>query len=385
MPAIGPLQNRLYSFTMRERGKAHEEYGTMATSRISKWVLVAGTGDQSGLPAKQVWCAEAIGKTLARHNYGLVVGGWHGVDYIAAKSFSEALVNTALSDALIQVTPTNSQPAFPGGHVIQVPSGSAEWVEALRYADAVVLIGGKNGTYETYKFALQERRPVFPIANSGGDAFRAFDQITSNWEQTGGIWWGVPRNTFSKVLSRHIKLKEDATSLAELLLGLCAYHFRAHDPALKKRLFISYSRKDRDWLVALKKHLSGFPSDWMSIWDDSYIEPGSDWDRKIREALATSRAAVLLVTPNFLASEYIARSELPILLNAARDELMSIFWVHAEQSDLRDSQLSQIQAAHDTSRALSDLSPAAQNDVLGEIARKIIGDMQVERTSTPAR
>jgi hypothetical protein len=82
---------------------------------------------------------------------------------------------------LIQVVPYGSQPRFRGGYVVYVEQGDREWVESVRYADVVVLVGGLGGTYETYLFAVQEQRPVFPIAGTGGDARKAFDNILSDW------------------------------------------------------------------------------------------------------------------------------------------------------------------------------------------------------------
>ena len=52
------------------------------------WVLVAGLGDVD-LP-REVWIAtEALGRALARRGFGLVTGGWKGVDHVAARSFHD--------------------------------------------------------------------------------------------------------------------------------------------------------------------------------------------------------------------------------------------------------------------------------------------------------
>ena len=47
-----------------------------------RWIPVAGTGKKVGTPEVDILAAKAIGKELATLRYGLITGGWHGVDYV---------------------------------------------------------------------------------------------------------------------------------------------------------------------------------------------------------------------------------------------------------------------------------------------------------------
>jgi hypothetical protein len=53
------------------------------------------------------------------------------------------------------------------------------------------------------------------------------------------------------------------------------------------------------------------------LWTDPYIQTGDVWRREVIDGLARARIGVLLVSPDFLASEFIRNVELPALLEAA--------------------------------------------------------------------
>jgi hypothetical protein len=55
----------------------------------------------------------------------------------------------------------------------------------------------------------------------------------------------------------------------------------------------------------------------LDIWDDQRIIPGMKWKDEIDAALRQCKIAILLISSEFLASDFILDEELPKMLQAA--------------------------------------------------------------------
>jgi hypothetical protein len=87
----------------------------------------------------------------------------------------------------------------------------------------------------------------------------------------------------------------------------------------RNKVFVSYSHSDQDYLTDLKRHFKPFLKH-IDFWDDSKIQPGQKWKEEITNAINETKVAILLVSTDFLGSEFIATDELPPLLRAAEEE-----------------------------------------------------------------
>ncbi len=93
--------------------------------------------------------------------------------------------------------------------------------------------------------------------------------------------------------------------------------FREHlvDSYLMKKVFVSYSKADVEFLNQLVIHLSLLQREnLISVWHDRKLEPGVEWDAKIKEELSSSDLIIFLLSPEFIATDYIWNIELNLAL-----------------------------------------------------------------------
>jgi Leucine-rich repeat (LRR) protein len=146
---------------------------------------------------------------------------------------------------------------------------------------------------------------------------------------------------------------------------------RVASPA-REQVFISYSHEDREWLDKLLKTLKPLTRKReIKVWSDTNIEPGTRWKEEIAAALASAKVAVLLVSQNFLASDFIAEHELPPLLEAAAGKGLVILWVAVSFSTFEDTEIAAYQSTNDPKRPLDSLPSAELNRVLVDIYGRI--------------
>src|SRR2546423_428981 len=85
--------------------------------------------------------------------------------------------------------------------------------------------------------------------------------------------------------------------------------------------FLSFSHNDIAWAERLQTHLQvAGRKGAISFWDDRQIRAGDRWADEIQKALDSSSVAVLLISPDFLASDFIADVEVPSLLRHQENE-----------------------------------------------------------------
>jgi formylglycine-generating enzyme required for sulfatase activity len=146
----------------------------------------------------------------------------------------------------------------------------------------------------------------------------------------------------------------------------------------RRQLFISYSHRDGEWVERLRRMIKPLEQRYgLERWDDSRIQAGGLWRQEIEQALASASVALLLVSADFLASDFVARSELPPLFRAAKEKGLRILWVPLRPSLWKHiPEIEQYQAVIPPGRTLAEMAEVEQERAFVQIAELILSTFQ---------
>src|SRR5262249_13184611 len=105
--------------------------------------------------------------------------------------------------------------------------------------------------------------------------------------------------------------------------------------------------------------------------DDQQIKPGDEWLAEIKKSLSAAKLALLLVTQDFLRSDFIKRQELVSLLSGAEQGGLKIAWIAVKDCTVEDSPIYKFQALNDPKHPLATLGEAERDRVLHDIYTKV--------------
>ena len=138
----------------------------------------------------------------------------------------------------------------------------------------------------------------------------------------------------------------------------------------KPTAFVSYSHADKECLHRLQVHLRPLEREnLVDIWADTRIKVGERWKDQIQTALDDAAVAILLISADFLASDFIVDNELPPLLAAAEQRGTLILPVILKPCRFeREDHLSQFQAINSPSEPLLKLNDIEQEEIYAKVA-----------------
>lgn len=156
----------------------------------------------------------------------------------------------------------------------------------------------------------------------------------------------------------------------ETLPAIAHQKFRAKQVNLRNKVFVSYSHLDKQYLDDVKRHFKPFLNK-IAYWDDSNISPGQVWKDEIRKAINETKVAILLVSTDFLGSEFISTDELPPLLRAAEQEGAVILIVILKPCLFEEfNDLNRFQAMNPPSRPLSKMDDNEKEELFVNLVRQ---------------
>jgi len=136
------------------------------------------------------------------------------------------------------------------------------------------------------------------------------------------------------------------------------------------KVFLSYSHRDRRWVDRLLTHLRAIAYN-VQVWSDADIKVGESWSNEIARAITSADVAVLLISADYLASDFIVNQELPVLLESASQGRTLILPVMVSPVLVTHTPLVKFQFVNNPDHPLSALKPYEQDQVFMEVAHAI--------------
>jgi len=121
------------------------------------------------------------------------------------------------------------------------------------------------------------------------------------------------------------------------------------------------------------------------VWDTSDLPVGADSTKEIEKAVSDSDVAVLLISPSFLASDFIVKQELPALLDRRHKEGLAVIPVMVRPSMWSAlPEIAELQFANDPPKPLSLASEEERDAAYVLISQRIadIVEAVAERSAT---
>lgn len=140
---------------------------------------------------------------------------------------------------------------------------------------------------------------------------------------------------------------------------------------MRDQIFISYSHADSAHQLRLRKHLATFErAGNIQYWSDTQLKTGDLWQNEIQNNLYKTAVAILLISADFLDSDFIRSNELPPLLKAWQDNGVHILPVVVKPCNFSHvKELSCFQAVNDPNKTIEEMSSAEQERTWANLSK----------------
>jgi TIR domain len=148
-------------------------------------------------------------------------------------------------------------------------------------------------------------------------------------------------------------------------------------------VFYSYAHEDEAFRNTLEKHLSLLHRQGLiSAWHDRHILPGTDWPHAINEHLESASVILLLISADFLASDYCYGLEMQRALERHQANEARVIPILLRPVDWNNAPFAHHQALPADAKPITRRIPAAFTDVAAGI-RRVIEDLSSLAASAP--
>ena len=168
------------------------------------------------------------------------------------------------------------------------------------------------------------------------------NKSTSNSSHTQGIDEHLTPVLIKKPVSEGIAFQDNPTASAKPITPSSP---ATPSPSSPINIFISYSHKDEELKDALLTHLANLKRQKkIKAWQDRAIEAGQEWEAQIKSQLESAQVILLLISPDFMASDYCYDIEMEGAIARHDAGTAKVIPVILRPCDWKDSPFSKLQA-----------------------------------------
>lgn len=238
------------------------------------------------------------------------------------------------------------------------------------YASYVTFTPGDNPTFER---ALSWLNDVYVEGGYQGKIITDFDQSRSWFDGAALSLGAVMRRSRSELDPRILELMHARGMVEQLFDALEREELvQQLGGRVRTKAFVSYSHRDGRWLDQLRAHLANYPEVDLRVWDDRRIKPGTRWRNSIGREIGTAKVAVLLVSQDFLDSNFIQHAELPKLLEDEERDGLVVLTLFLDECNLTAvPYLQALQGLNSPARPLERMTASECDDVMSAAAKHI--------------
>lgn len=122
-------------------------------------------------------------------------------------------------------------------------------------------------------------------------------------------------------------------------------------------VFLSYSHQDQAFRRELDTHLSNLKQQGIiSSWSDTDIAPGTEWKRQIMDHLNTAQIILLLISADFMASEFCSSIEMQQAIARHHANQTRVIPIILRPTDWEGSPFADLKALPTDSKPVTDWS-----------------------------
>lgn len=122
----------------------------------------------------------------------------------------------------------------------------------------------------------------------------------------------------------------------------------------RPKVFVSYAHEDEELCEALRKHLAVLEREGKAeFWYDRQVTAGERWEAEIGRHLDSADLVLVLISPDFVASEFCWKVELPRALGRHYRRHSMVIPILLRPVDWGQTQLAQLQALPDGAKPVT--------------------------------